>query len=343
MTTPPPVRIDLALFERYLAGDCTRIERSVVQRWLEARPEGRIVVDALRVGAPVAVDVEANLRLVRDRIRRESDSQGRRVSEGAGAGARRAGQPHEGWLGGALSRRGWALVTTGVLAVAVVVAGVSRGVLHGPRRTATGVLTYTTGNGERANITLPDGSTVSLNVASRLEVPVDYAAGNHALRLMGEALFSVPHRDRTPFTVTAGTATARVLGTSFVVRRYPTDRLTTVAVRNGRVAVRSVVVTANQQVQVGATGISRVQPAGAAQFSFATGVLVLDGLRLADAIPELDRWYNADVRLGDATLADQTLTGDVPAGSIGELASLLEWTFNMRVVREGRVLTLYPR
>ena len=41
---------------------------------------------------------------------------------------------------------------------------------------------YVTDQGERANIVLPDGNTVALNVASRLEVPADYLAGDHALR-----------------------------------------------------------------------------------------------------------------------------------------------------------------
>src|SRR5215218_5804487 len=34
---------------------------------------------------------------------------------------------------------------------------------------------YTTGNGQRATITLPDKSTATLNAASRLEVPADFA------------------------------------------------------------------------------------------------------------------------------------------------------------------------
>jgi ferric-dicitrate binding protein FerR (iron transport regulator) len=208
--------------------------------------------------------------------------------------------------------------------------------------------TYVTGNGERANITLPDGNTVALNVASRLEVPADYLAGDHTLRLTGEALFTVQHHDRTPFTVIAGPATTRVLGTSFLLRYYATDSSTTVVVREGKVAVhsaaqRSVVLTAARQIQVVRTGSSGVQVADTTQFSFATGILTLKSVPFPNAIAELDRWYDADIRLGDPVLKARRVTGESTAGSLSELTEILAVTFNVRVVRSGRVLTLYPK
>ena len=201
---------------------------------------------------------------------------------------------------------------------------------------------YTTGNGQRANITLPDGNSVTLNVASRLEVPADYLAGDHALRLNGAALFTIRHHAGTPFTVRAGQTTTQVLGTSFMVRRYPTDTVTTVAVREGKVAVDSTVVTDNQMVMVGRRGITAAVPAALSQFSFATGTLTIDELNLPEAIPELDRWFDADIRLGDPALATRDVGGKFAAGSLSDLSAILALTLDVRVVRDGRVLTLYP-
>lgn len=204
--------------------------------------------------------------------------------------------------------------------------------------------TYVTGNGERATITLPDGSTVVLNVASRLDVPTDYLAGHRTVRLVGEGMFTVPHQDETPLTVHAGAATVRVLGTSFLVRAYPADSLATVAVREGKVAVQSVVLTAAQQLSVGRTGANQVRAADPAQFAFVTGVLTLDKVTFSQAIAELDRWYNADIRLGDPRLARLRVTGDFRPGSVADLAEYLEFVaYDVRVVRNGRILTLYPR
>jgi ferric-dicitrate binding protein FerR (iron transport regulator) len=190
---------------------------------------------------------------------------------------------------------------------------------------------------------LPDGSRVILNVASRLEVPMDYERGNRTLRLHGEALFTVAHLSGAPFTVIAGPSVTRVLGTSFVVRRYTTDTAATVAVREGKVAVQSAVLGAAQQIVVSEHHVGQIKPADSAQFSFAMGVLTLDNVSLLKAIPELNRWYDAEIRLGDPVLANRRVVGGFTAGSLTDLSVILEHTFNVRVVREGRVLTLYPR
>ncbi len=212
---------------------------------------------------------------------------------------------------------------------------------------------YTTGPGERATITLPDGSTVVLNVASRLEVPADYSTKNRTLHLRGEAFFAVKQDARTPFAVIAGPSTTRVLGTRFAVRYYLGDSVASVAVRDGKVAVYSravstssrvpTILAANQRVTIRDTSLSAIQIAQASQFSFTRGVLTLRDATLAQAIPELNRWYNADIRFGDIALADRRVEGRFVSGSVSDLAEVLEWTLGLRVVREGRVITLYPK
>ncbi len=203
--------------------------------------------------------------------------------------------------------------------------------------------TYATGTGERASIVLSDGSVVLLSVASRLEVPLDYAAGNRTVHLNGEALFNVTHHEGAPFTVVAGRSTTRVLGTSFAVRYYATDTAATVAVREGRVAIGSDVLTAGQAISVNDFGATSRYNATVRRFAFARGVMELEYRVFPDAIPELNRWYNADIRLGDTALLTQKIVGVFEAGSITDLISILELTFNVHVVRDGRILTLYQR
>ncbi len=203
--------------------------------------------------------------------------------------------------------------------------------------------TYTTGKGERATITLPDGSTILMNVASRIDVPANYAAGNRTIQLSGEGLFTVAHHEHAPFTVVAGTSTTRVLGTSFIVRHYPTDTAATVAVRDGKVAVGSVILTSAQQVTVGMHGIGSVQPVDFDLFGFATGVMTLKRMSLVEAIPELNRWYDVAIHLADPTLDQERIEGQFARGSVAELGEFLEWTFGFRVVRAGRELTLYRK
>jgi ferric-dicitrate binding protein FerR (iron transport regulator) len=218
-----------------------------------------------------------------------------------------------------------------------------------PRASRSATVMYTTSNGERANVTLPGGGTVALSVGSRLLVPADYPNGNHTLRLEGEALFSVRHHDRVPLVVIAGAVRTQVLGTSFAVRHYSTDSLTTVAVQSGKVAVadtatrRSVVLDAGRQAALHPGGTVTVRNIASGRFSFANGILSIDSLPLRDAVIELSRWYDADIRLGDSSLAPRLVTGGFRAESLSDCATILEWTFGIRVVRNGRVLTLYSK
>jgi ferric-dicitrate binding protein FerR (iron transport regulator) len=211
------------------------------------------------------------------------------------------------------------------------------------QQVATSTLVYTTANAQRANITLPDGSVVALDVGSRLTVPSDYAAGHHTVQLIGKGMFTVQRHDGTPLTVLAGPASVHVLGTSFVVQHYPTDSLATVAVRNGKVSVGNTVVAASQQVTVGAHGAGVVHAMDPGQFSFVRGVLVLNAIPMHQAIVELDRWYDVDIRLGDPSLAARHIAGEYAAGSLADLSDILMGSLGVRVERHGRVLTLYPR
>lgn len=217
---------------------------------------------------------------------------------------------------------------------------------RGAQRTARSV--YVTNPGERATVQLLDGTTVALDVASRLEVPADYQGGNHTVWLTGAAVFTVGHQRGAPFTVVAGGATARVLGTTFVVRHFSGDLGTTVAVKEGKVVVHdgarpSFVLTSGRQIVVGPRSPGEITGLLPGQFGFVTGTLTLGHVTLKEAIPELDRWYDVDIQLANPALGMKGITGEYAAGSVTELANILELALDVRVERHGRVLTLSLR
>jgi ferric-dicitrate binding protein FerR (iron transport regulator) len=362
--TPPPA--EWLRLTRYLLGELDAEGCAEVEQWVAQKPVRAPVVALLRqawrmpVRQEPPVDSTAALARVIGQIGQGlamTDSAANHPSLSGGVSAReQSARPALKGIGGLRTqplRRGvfkaqplrrWLWSTSAVLLVGVVgaIVGWRVGMPHvGPAET-TSMLTYVTGNGERANIILPDGSTVALNVASRLDVPVDYGTGDHTVRLVGQALFKVSHHETHPLTIRTASAFTRVLGTSFMVRQYHIDTMTTVAVREGKVEVGPVVLAANQQVEIGQHLVSMVQSADPAGFTFATGVLTIDGRSLADAIPDLDRWYDADIRLGDTALANRRIMGEFRAGSLSDLSDVLGLS-GVRVKRVGRVLTLYTR
>ena len=359
-------RISLDWVDQYIVGTCSSEERAAVERWLAESLQHRILVDTLRMsderGEPLQGE-DATWERVRHRALNGdhcnivvdvsdlptdvADSTVRHLSLGSTVSAyekpaRSAWKGLRGLGGQALRGAPWS-TALGIAISALLIVGAWRGVKHYKRPLSVrAVTTYMTRNGQRAEIRLPDGSTVALNVASRLDVPTDYAAGNHTVALTGEAIFTVHHDGETPFMVVTDDGVTRVLGTTFLIRHYAADSATTVAVRDGKVAVQSMVLAAQQQVQVGRHGHGRVQPVDPTQFTFITGELTFHMVPLRDAVAELDRWYDADVQIADSAVANDRIDGAFAEGSLADLASLLELTFNIHVVRNGRVLTLYP-
>jgi transmembrane sensor len=93
---------------------------------------------------------------------------------------------------------------------------------------------YTTGFGEQRSILLADGSRVTLNTASRMEV--SFHQNRRVVSLLaGEALFEVARDPARPFDVVVRDSVVRAIGTEFNVELRPRDA--TVTVVEGRVAV----------------------------------------------------------------------------------------------------------
>lgn len=90
--------------------------------------------------------------------------------------------------------------------------------------------------GETLALTLPDGSSLTLNSGSEVGYNRLFGRTNRSLRLNGEGFFEVVTGD-TPFRITANSNIVQVLGTSFNLRSWSTDpdRITTLSVTSGQV------------------------------------------------------------------------------------------------------------
>ena len=338
------------LLDRYLAGECLPEEIARVERWLarfEDSPRAlRALQEMQRSATQSRWDLETNWSGLAQRVQADEAQDGTATNETPSrnrtqSGARANTGGHR-WMEHLHRRTSWVTIAGALGAALCIALG-----WHSRERLIRSELSghgsvYTTANGERATVTLPDGSAVTLNVGSRLTVGSDYATGHRVVRLQGEAIFEVLSKAESPFTVIAGPSITKVLGTRFLVRHYATDTSATVAVQRGRVVVGTQVVAAHQEVNVSPNAHTVIRRATETRFGFSHGVLAFDGAPLGDAIADLNRWYDADVRLGDPELRSRRLAGEYVPGTVSDLAEMLRWTFGVTVVREGRVLTLYP-
>lgn len=90
---------------------------------------------------------------------------------------------------------------------------------------------------QAVNILLSDGSAVTLRPKSRLSYPAQFKATNRVVYLDGEAFFDVVKNPAKPFLIYANQTVTKVLGTSFLVRAFESEKNVIVTVRTGRVSV----------------------------------------------------------------------------------------------------------
>lgn len=126
-------------------------------------------------------------------------------------------------------------VTTGFkkyapLAAAAIVLFIATSWFFFPRKGISGsgkeVLktAFTTSNGSRKHMTLPDGSKVWLNAGSKLYYITDFKkAATREVKLEGEGFFEVVKNVAKPFIVHANNINIKVLGTAFNVKAYQED------------------------------------------------------------------------------------------------------------------------
>ena len=179
---------------------------------------------------------------------------------------------------------------------------------------------FITGKGETKVIALQDGSVVTLNTAS--EIQVSYSHAVRAVELVrGEALFDVAKNKARPFVVAAGDTNVRVVGTSFSVRRIDAAPIQ-VLVREGVVEVfkpaqgaKPVRISANSMAVAQADEASTIaaMPVPAAQvhrqMAWQSGQIAFEGETLAQAAEEFSRYSDTRIVIEDSGLAKEEIAG----------------------------------
>ncbi|QVQ26759.1 FecR family protein [Achromobacter deleyi] len=169
---------------------------------------------------------------------------------------------------------------------------------------------FETARGEQRLETLPDGSVIELNTGTRLDVRL-YAGRREVVLRSGEAIFMVaPDADR-PFVIDAGLGEVRVTGTRFDVRRDA--EALTVAVESGSVRVTTgpwwwrerADLQAGAGVRVDASRrLGAPAPADVAGMTaWRRGRIVFNGIPLAQAVAEMNRYLRHPLVLEDDSLA----------------------------------------
>jgi len=207
---------------------------------------------------------------------------------------------------------------------------------------------YTTAIGEQRSVVLSDGTVVTLNTSSEIEVRM--ARDHRTVDLLsGEALFEVARDPARPFDVTAGKTTVRAVGTQFNVDRRPSS--TTVTVVEGKVAVftgndpaaapdgdnsGNLPVAAGEQLIVAPNTIphaARVDPAKATAWT--QRKLVFEHRPLGEVADEFNRYNRERIDIESPQLRSQEITGVFEANNPESFTTFLAKIPDVVVERTG--------
>lgn len=243
-------------------------------------------------------------------------------------------------------RQLWAGLATAA-AVAAIVVGV---VLF---RGAPTPEDYRTAVGEQRTVTLADRSVLTLNTDTSLSVLITDDLRRIDLH-RGEAFFSVAHDPSRAFEVWAAGGKVRAVGTQFGVA-IDRDEVT-VAVLEGAVEVSPLAargdrrgavprLAANESVRYRADGeVSAVETADVRRINgWREGKLVFDGVPLAAAIADFNRYTDRKVVLGSADIGRQQVSGSLPIGDDDSLVFLLRESLGLSVMEQGGSVLVLPR
>lgn len=322
--TPAEVRKEaVAWYARLCSGDATEADREAWQRWHEAHPDHQRAWRHFEA-------LQATLQRVPGHLAAATLQAGRR-------GRRRVLRGIAALAGGAaLASLSWRLA----------------GPQGGPR---AWLADYRTGTGEQRSVTLADGSQLTLNTRTAVDVSID-AARRLVVLLEGEILVRTARpgtgpggerKDARPFMVQTPEGRILALGTRFTVRSEGERSVVSVLedvveVRAAQAPGQAVRLEAGQQAVFTRARIEAPQAADPVFADWAGGSLIINGWRLEDVVRELAR-YRPGRLACDPAVADLRVSGVFPVTDTDKALAVITRAFPVRLAGMTRYwLTLVP-
>lgn len=192
---------------------------------------------------------------------------------------------------------------------------------------------YHTRVGQQRQLTLADGSSITLNTRSAIDVRFD--AGLRLVRLLQGEILVQTAPDTSPlvrpFVVSTPQGRLQALGTRFSVREM--QARTRLAVLEGAVRVQlaaglatGLTVNAGQRTEFSAQGFGPLQVADPSASAWAQGMLMADNLTLSELLAELGRYRHGVVRC-DPAIAGLRVSGAFPISDSQRTLAMLAQTY----------------
>lgn len=232
--------------------------------------------------------------------------------------------------------------------------------------------------GSKSKVQLPDGTVVWLNAGSKLSYTKDFGKELREVTLTGEGFFDVVKNKEKPFIISTSTINIKVLGTAFNVKAYPEDKLTETSLIRGSIEVtiknrpndkiilspseklvvendatrlespeRGVVQKAHIAVPAISTLVAinklKYSPVDStvAETQWVNNKLVFRDEPFTDLAVRLERWYDVQIEIRNAELANVRMNGIFESETIIQALDALKESIPFKYEKTGSKIIIY--
>ncbi|MDR1938344.1 MAG: FecR domain-containing protein [Tannerellaceae bacterium] len=189
------------------------------------------------------------------------------------------------------------------------------------------------GKGQKAGITLPDGTKVWMNSDTELRYGSRFNNARRMLELEGEAYFEVaPDRDRA-FIVQTGGLSVKALGTSFDLKSYANESHVSTVLMTGKVEVASgnekIILSPNERIVFDKANKTMEKNTVFEAKDYANwkyDTLSFEAETFENIVRTLERYYNIKITFGSESLKKYRFTGTPGNTSLESILQRLSLT-----------------
>jgi ferric-dicitrate binding protein FerR (iron transport regulator) len=198
-------------------------------------------------------------------------------------------------------------------------------------------------NADQKNIliTLPDGSNINLNRNSTLTYAKDFGKTQRHIAFTGEAFFEITADELNPFTIDAGKATIKVVGTSFNVIAYSKTNDVEVFVKTGKVILSGLNNDVSIELDQGFVGkidsdkTEKTMNENPNYLSWQTDFLTYNNETLDIVFSDLKRVHDMNITLDDKSILENRWTSQIDNQSKETIIQLICISFNLNYTHDG--------
>ena len=205
------------------------------------------------------------------------------------------------------------------------------------------------------DVTLPDGTILTLNAGSRLTWPETFTGDSRDIFLEGEVMAQVAKDPDHPFIIHAGDVDVRVHGTSFNFKSYREETMVEMMLLEGSVSMDVPSAEGKREIRLtpgdialydrkeGDVSLSKISPENYRPFSEGRSFSFFN-VPLSDIAVDLERSFGKKIVVADEKVAARRFLAFFTNGEdLDEILTLLARNGSLRISHSGDAIYIYGK